>query len=458
MKPFKKISALAVGAVVASGILLFGACGPAEEPADNAVYTLTAKTSACSLLVGDENYASAETAFLAKKDGETVESPKITYTVKDPAIAAVNASGVVTPKAYGKTEVVATYKSATARVPVYVYERTTAENVNSFDEQYVNRFGRQYFTEGKLNVDHVSSGIEVAFLGDSLTVDVDVTNDPDGSGIHDVYVHTYIDGDTKGEFKVLTQGKYTLAEKLGAGIHTVRMLKASEIDRGKFTINSFEADEFLRIPEKSNLKVEFIGDSITAGYGNIAERDENGKVETWSVHNSDSCRSYAALTAFNLNADFSVVALSGICLKAQKYGPMTMVEMHTYVSNRTKAPYTYDADMDVVVLALGTNDAGYILDDGHTDYRNQFAKDYEAFLRHLRQIYPHAYVVCIYGMMGTRAPVDSGIQKALEAVNDVKMSYKTFTKNDAGAVGHPNAKAHVAYADQLTAYIQGLIG
>ena len=461
MKHFKRITALAVGAVLTSSVMLFGACtpteGPAEDPVDEAVYTLVAKTNACSLLVGDETYASAATSFLAKKDGETVEAPEITYTVADPSIAEVNADGVVTSKAYGKTEIVATYKSATARVPVYVYERTTAENVNSFDERYVNRYGRQYFTDGKLNVDHVSSGIEVAFLGDSLTVDVDVTNDREGSTVFDVYVHVYIDGDTKGEFKVLTQGEYTLAEGLGEGIHTVRMLKASEIDRGKFTVNSFDAEEFLRIPEKSDLKMEFIGDSITAGYGNIAVR-KDGVMPGWSVDNSDSCVAYATLTAQKLNADFSVIALSGICLKAQKYGPMTMVEMHTYVSNRTKEVYTYDADMDVVVLALGTNDAGYILDDGHTDYRSQFPKDYAAFLRHLRSIYPDAYVVCIYGMMGTRTPVDEGIKKALEEVNDAKMSYKTFTKNDAGAVGHPNAKAHIAYADQLTAYIQELIG
>ena len=462
MKNFMKVTALAIGTVLASGIVFFGACTPAdkpdEEPADGSTYTLTAETNACSLLVGDENYASGSATFLAKKDGETVEAPKLTYSIADPAIASVSADGVVTSKAYGKTELVATYKNATARVPVYVYERTTAENVNTFDEQYVNRFGRQYFTEGKLNVDHVSSGIEVAFLGDSLTVNVDVTNDPDGSGVHDVYVHTYIDGDTKGEFKVLTQGEYTLAENLGEGIHTVRMLKASEGDRGKFTVNSFDAEEFLRIPEKSDLKMEFIGDSITAGYGNIAVRGADGTMEGWSVHNSDGCRSYAALTGFNLNADFSVVALSGICLNVDRWGAnIYMTQLHSYISYRNRDAYTYDADMDVVVLALGTNDAGY-LSEVDTSYRNQFPVDYAAFLRHLRTIYPNAYVVCIYGMMGTNTNVEKGIKTALEDVNDAKMSYKSFTKNDAGANGHPSAKAHVTYATQLTAYIQELLG
>ena len=445
MKHLKRTSVLAVGAALASGIMLFGACTPTQEPVDESVYTLSAKTESCTLLVGNEKYASATTSFVAKKDGETVETPAITYTVADPSVAEVSTDGVVTPKAYGKTDVIATYKTATARVPVYVYERTTAENVNSFDELYVNRYGRQYFTEGKLNVDNVSSGIEVAFFSDSLTVDVTVTND--------VYVHVYVDGDTTGEFKKLTQGTFTLAENLGEGIHTVRMLKASEGDRGKFTVNAFHADEFLRIPEKSDLKMEFIGDSITAGYGNLAAPGS-----TWSVENSDGCASYAALTAQQLNADFSVIALSGICLNVDRWGAgINMTQLHSYISYRNRDSYTYDADMDVVVLALGTNDASYINSTSFA-YRKQFPIDYAAFLRHLRTIYPNAYVVCIYGMMGADPNIRNGIQQALEEVNDAKMSYKAFNSNTSGANGHPNAKAHVQYAKDFTAYIQDLIG
>ena len=457
MKRFQRISAIAIGAVLASGIALLGACGkePSREPVDESEYSLTARTSSCALIVGDENYASAATSFRAKKDGMIVTSPALTYTVADPTIAQVNAEGVVTPKAYGKTEVIATYKTATARVPVYVYEHATAENVNSFDELYVNRYGRQYFTEGKLNVDHVSSGIEVAFLGDHLTVNVDVENDSDAWMKFDVYVHVYIDGDTTGEFKKLTQGAYTLAEGLEDGIHTVRMLKASEGDRGKFTVNSFEAEEFLRIPEKSNLKMEFIGDSITAGYGNLAASGS----ETWSITNSDGCVSYAALTGQQLNADFSVVALSGICLKTDRWGAnINMTELHSYVSYRNRTAYTYDPDMGVVVLALGTNDAGAI-DSSDINYNaTQFRTDYAAFLRHLRTIYPNAYVVCIYGMMGLNSSVKNGIQKALSDVNDEKMSYLAFSRNGEGANSHPSALAHTLYADQLTTYIKGLLG
>ena len=284
-------------------------------------------------------------------------------------------------------------------------------------------------------------------------------NDSNGmGGVFDVYVHVYIDGDTKGEFKVLPQGTSTLAEGLGEGIHTVRMLKASEGDRGKFIVKSFDAEEFLRIPEKSDLKMEFIGDSITAGYGNLAVPGADGKVPTWSVTNSDGCVSYAALTGQALGADFSVVALSGICLKSDRWGAnINMTELHSYISYRNRNAYTYDKDMGVVVLALGTNDAGCI-SEPDIDYNgNQFRQDYAAFLRHLRSIYPNAYVVCIYGMMGANTAVKNGINKALSDVNDAKMSYLGFAQDGSGSNGHPNAMAHASYAKQLTAYIQGLL-
>lgn len=458
MKQFSKFAALAAATMLAS--LFFGACTPPatetpaptpEEPADTSVYSLTTKTAACNLLLGDEMYSTAQATFVAGKDRKKVESPEITYTIADPAIAAVDEAGVVTPKAYGRTELVAMFHDASARVPVNVFERTTAENVNTFDETYINRYGRQYFSEdGALNVDHVASGFEVAFLGDSLTVDLDVTCDKEGNTVFDVYAHIYLDGDTEGEFVKLESGAFTVAEGLGEGIHTARVLKSSEIDRGKFAVKGFSAEEFLRMPEKSDLKIEFIGDSITAGYGN---RVVGGN---WSVENSDACISYAALTGMRLDADFSVIALSGICLNVSVYGILNMTEMHSYLSNRNPVPYTYDADMDAVVLALGTNDASYI--DKNTSYRHQFPDDYAAFLNHLREIYPHAYVVCIYGMMGANTFVESGIQEALETVGDPKMSYLSFRKNDMGAGAHPGGDAHKLYADQLTEYLRGLLG
>ena len=144
MRNFKRISTFAIGAILASSIVFFGACTHTEEPVDESVYTLSARTKSCTLLVGDENYASAPTTFVAKKDGTVVEVPEITYAVADPAVAEVNANGVVTPKAYGKTEVVATYKTATARVPVYVYERTTAENVNTFEDRKSTRLNSSH--------------------------------------------------------------------------------------------------------------------------------------------------------------------------------------------------------------------------------------------------------------------------------------------------------------------------
>ena len=418
-------------------LLLFGC----TEPEAGHEYSLKFSERGISLVAEEAAYAERPFTVTAYCDGEAVENAEIAFSVADPALAEVK-EGKLSARAAGQTELIATYKTARATLPVSVYQTATREEILSFDEKYINIYGRTYIKNDALNFDNVASGFEVAFLGDSLTMTATTEQD--------VFVHIYLDGDATGEFLRLNAGEFTVAEGLGEGIHVAKIMKGSEVDRGKFAVTSLSAETFLAAQEKSDFKMEFIGDSITAGYGTLQQGGN------WSVENSDGCTTYAYLTAQNFNADFSVVALSGICLNTNMYYILTMKQMHTLPSNRTGELWEYDAETDVVVLALGTNDASYITSKDPS-YRSQFPKDYTEFLTHLREIYPHAYVVCIYGMMGANGDIVSGIQKALAAVNDDKMSYLEFRKNDAGAGGHPIASAHKSYAKTLTQYIEKLL-
>ena len=62
----------------------------------------------------------------------------------------------------------------------------------------------------------------------------------------------------------------------------------------------------LPLPEKE-LKLEFIGESITCGYG-IDDEDENHHFQTAT---EDATRAYAYKTAMALDADYSLVSYSG---------------------------------------------------------------------------------------------------------------------------------------------------
>lgn len=459
MRTFR-IAALFSGAVFSMSVLFFGGCAqettPPEpekpEPEDTSVYSVTLPEKERNLLADGGSFMLAP---VVEVDEAVSEDAVCTFSVSDPAVVSVDQTGAVTAKGYGEATVTATYtaksgKSASDTMTVKVFEDATAEEVNSFDEKYVNLYGRMDNGAGVVNIDNCGSGIEVAFYGTELKAKLTVTQPANGMKI---FGRVFIDGEMQ-EFTPFVSGdSVTLAENLEEGIHIVALHKSSEIDEGRIAVNEFYAERFLRIPEKSDFKIEFIGDSITCGYGDLLRGAAN---ISRNSDNSDACLSYAFLTGKRLGADFSIVSYSGICVKADRWGAgFSMTDLHTYTSLQTKTPYSYDADMDVVVLNLGTNDSSYILEINY-GYKKQFPVDYKAFLTHLREVYPDAYIVCAYGMMGLGDEINKGITQAVEEMNDAKISYKTFQKNDAGVGGHPYLTAHEIYAKQLTEYINGL--
>lgn len=426
-----------------------------DPPQDTTVYSVSLEAE-YFLLAGDEEAGRVTLSPVVKAGKTVLDNAVCAYSVEDDGIASVDEAGVVTAAAYGTTTVTATYtaesgKTAYAKAAVKVFTAATAEEVNSFDEKYVNLYGRMDNSEGVVNIDNCGSGIEVAFYGTELKAKLTVTQPTNGMKI---FGHVFLDGEMQ-EFTPFVSGEsVVLAEDLEEGVHVAALHKSSEINEGRIAVKQFYADRFLRIPEKSDFKMEFIGDSITCGYGDLL-MGASGIVR--NSENSDACLSYAFLTGKQLNADFSIISYSGIGVKADRWGAgFDMTDLHTYTSLQTKTPYRYDADMDVVVLNLGTNDASYIK-DVQPSYRKQFPVDYKDFLTHLREIYPDAYIVCAYGMMGSFEAVDKGIKQAVEEMNDSKISYKKFTANTAGVNGHPYYTAHASYAKQLVAYIETLL-
>ena len=325
------------------------------------------------------------------------------------------------------------------------YRTITEEQVNTFSEDYVNLFGRNEITSGILNLDNVASGLEFAFYGSGVKAEISVDAE--------VYYTLYLDGEEEGKRYPASPDRteYVLADGLPEGAHTVRLLKSSELFDGRIRIRRlFGAEKFLAVGPKPALFIEFIGDSITCGYGALGTGAR-------TVENSDACSSFAVLTAQALKARFSCVALQGICVKAERWIPDKMCEMYRYTSMLTRKEYDFSDSPDVVVLGLGTNDSQYItvLD---ASYAERFPEDYAEFLRDIRLKRPNAHIVCVYGMMGKVAAVDEGIKRAIGELNDGKIHYlSSFEADTAGANGHPSRAGHEKFAAILSEYIRGLL-
>lgn len=321
--------------------------------------------------------------------------------------------------------------------------------MNAFNEKNINIYGRHDVIDGELILYHSASGIEFSFEGSSVKILLHSTGKS--------YMRVYVDGSKEGERLAVLEGEneYVVIDGIEAGRHTIRLVKATEESEAIWTVKALVADSFLAPPQKSRLKIEFIGDSITAGYGVLGAKND-----VYSVDNSDSTKSYAYRTAHALDANYSIIGWSGICVKGHIHVPhLNMTQLYGQVSNRNASAYEGGFDADVVVLNLGTNDTAYLLSGEDASYDEKFPEDYRALLTAIRAKNPRAHIICLYGMMIVNEVISGGIQTAIKALNDDKIVYNpfSFAPNQLGANGHPNDDGQRGYSEGLVNYLKSCI-
>lgn len=328
-------------------------------------------------------------------------------------------------------------------------EVISLEEVQKFDESAARLFGRTYKSGKQLLFDNAGTGAEFTFYGTQFEAKILSTGDL-------LYARVFVDGDKTGTLMEFRRGfkKFDfLAKDLAKGVHTVKIVKATSSQNGALSLGEVRTDgKFLRPKEKTPLKIEFVGDSITVGAGVFASPSSDPAIE-----NSDATKGYAYLTAEALGADCSLVATEGICTKVKWVLPVGMCDMYLSKSSVATAPYDFPAaPQDLVVVALGTNDSYYMSSDQKYT-ADAFSADYRELLTLVRSKNKSAKIVCIYGMMGTHASVEQGIQKAISDLGDGNITYFAMPAGTDGAGAHPSAENAVAQSAALTAYLSELL-
>ena len=332
--------------------------------------------------------------------------------------------------------------------PEYIDGREvlSAETVNAFDGEGVRLFGRTYINANNLVLENAATGAEVSFYGTSLSADII-------SASSTMYCRVFVDGDTEGtRLRITRNNTYTLAENLQEGIHTVRIVKATSSQNGNVKIDSFSTDgKFLRPEQADNLRIEFVGDSITVGAGVFAD-----SAQGCNADNSDATKGFAYLTAQALGADCSIVATEGICVGGKSALSVNMLEMYESISSISLGKYPAETPYDIVVVGLGTNDNWYMM--GNAEYTvDRFAEDYQSLLGLIRGRNPDAVIVCVYGMMGVSQNIVTGITQAIENMGDSRIFSCQLPTNLQGADSHPSAEGAIEQSAVLTEYLQELI-
>lgn len=357
-------------------------------------------------------------------------------------------------------------------------EIVVPEKLKDFDltTDNVKLLGRTIIEKGQILMCYSSTGaefnvnakyLEVTFGGDS-----GVSSNTDNAA----RVVVFVNGERLVD-EMLTQrsSTFTVFNKSEPVEALVQVIKVSECANSLASIQAITTDsEGLITPAPArDLKIEFIGDSITCGYG-VDDLDRNHHFKTST---EDNTKTYAYKTAAALNADYSMVSLSGWGIVSGYSGDGTKNKTSALPPQYSKLGYSWGSTIasvrpqtrewdfslfqpDFVVVNLGTNDASYT--KGNEKKIGEYKDGYVDFLKDIRAKNPSAKIICSLGIMGADLypALEEAVADYKAATGDDQVYALRFAnQNMADGIAadwHPSEKTHEKAAALLVNYINGL--
>lgn len=274
-------------------------------------------------------------------------------------------------------------------------------------------------------------------------------------------------------FKVALTGErdsvVTVATALPQGEHTLRLMYVVEGYELKPDFRGFILDKgaaLLPPPALPERRIEFIGNSITCGYGN----ESIVASDPFEYETENHYLTYAQLTCRALEAQAHVVARSGIGVYRSYDGPktgtpenvMTSEYEYTNLYDRSERWDFSRYQPQLVCINLGTND----LSTNNYDVKLLKAA-YKKFLSQVRSHNPKAKIVYLCGSMLGGKELEIAKKTLNEVVDEAnkagdKEVYRfDFTPQTGdirfGASWHPSVWQHQKMAAELTAYLRSLM-
>jgi lysophospholipase L1-like esterase len=195
-------------------------------------------------------------------------------------------------------------------------------------------------------------------------------------------------------------GAYSISG-LSTGPHTIRIDVVTESQSGPDTFLGFAIPpgETPLAPPHRIRQIEFIGDSLTVGYGNTSPTRDCTEDQVWAA--TDSSQGFGPLVARHYDAGYQIDAISGRGI-VRNYngvsGDPVPVAYPWILFDRKQIYGDSNWRPQVIVIALGDNDFSTPLNPGEKwKTSDQLRADYEAtclrFLETLRAIHPRAYFI-----------------------------------------------------------------
>lgn len=338
-------------------------------------------------------------------------------------------------------------------------------------EENVRYIGRNLYTDNTAWL--VQSGSSIEFTVTAKSAEITLVGDK------------YFEGniDTSPRYAVFVDGELLIDEVLMEKNKTIRLfsqeteqtslvkvIHLSEAQYATFGVSGIKVDSSSENPitptEKKDLQIEFIGDSLTCGFG-----VEGAEEQLFSTSTENFMKTYAYLACEALNADCNTESNSGYgILSGVTYeGTINTYQTHPriYCDYGPFAPYDVKWDFashanDIIVLNIGSNDASYT--GSNTKLQNEFKEKYIEFLKLIHEKNPNSYIICTVGTINVGAIMDvekSAVEEFKKTTGwDKILFYESVQIQESDGYGsqkHPTEITQRKNAERLVQVINGIL-
>ncbi len=339
--------------------------------------------------------------------------------------------------------------------------------------QNVKLLGRTWLNKDIRWLSFSASGVEFQFTGKSLSFSLRADS-------------MFTEKNHQARYAIYVDDELVIDEMMDKGIkevpvldleveeeHVIRFVKLSETSDSSVGIQYISCDTQAKIQptEDKDLLIEFVGDSITCGYG------ADGVLgDVYLTSNENATKAYACLTAQKLHADYSLVSqsgygiISGYTNSGIKQEKQALPLYYTRVGNSygtagginpSDKEWKFEVLPDIVVINLGTNDASYTKSDATK--KAEYVEGYVAFLGTVREKNPDAEIICTLGIMGQDLcpQVEEAVEIFKSNTGDAKIHYVKLDiqayENGYAVDYHPTAASHEHAAEQMVKAIKQIL-
>jgi lysophospholipase L1-like esterase len=324
--------------------------------------------------------------------------------------------------------------------------------------------------DGKRGVAFGASGVTFFMKFRGTAMEVELEDERRDSTSHNWFT---IVVDSSEPFRIRTEPRtrrYTLVTGLPLGEHTLALSKATEGQNGHNRLVTVYTRELLPANALPARRIEFIGNSITAGYG-LDQRPIVCKQGTW-YDKTHAWLAYGPRIARRVNAQWMLSSVSGIGVVRNWSTPAPV--MHDiykgvymeYADSLTNWDYRRYTP-GLVVIALGTND--FSDGPGPTPRSaldgEKFVRDYTTLAADVRARYPRARLLLLTSAMlatDRNQRLADYLRRVIAnraAAGDSAITMYTFSRRYAsGCDAHPSLEDHIKMADELEPKVKAWMG